>query len=138
MKYMGSAETQQTFYYLFAVCGLGCAEPCIFWRCGCMQNMIKQIVEMDQKAQQITENAQQEKLNSEKKLAAMRDKIREEYLQRARRRIALNEPQERAAAEAKWQETHSRLQEISKRLEETYAKKGEDWVNTLTNRVLGK
>ena len=103
-----------------------------------MQNMIKQIVEMDQKAQQITENAQQEKLNSEKKLAAMRDKIREEYLQRARRRIALNEPQERSAAEAKWQETHSRLQEISKRLEETYAEKGEDWVNTLTNRVLGK
>ena len=50
----------------------------------------------------------------------------------------MNEPQERAAAEAKWQETHSRLQEISKRLEETYAEKGEDWVNTLTNRVLGK
>ena len=70
-----------------------------------MQNMIKQIVEMDQKAQQITENAQQEKLNSEKKVSAMRDTIREEYLQRARRRISLNEPQERAAAEEKWKET---------------------------------
>lgn len=103
-----------------------------------MQNMIKQIVEMDQKAQQITENAQQEKLNSEKKLAAMRDRLREEYLQRARRRIGLNEPQERAAAEEKWKETSSRLQETAKQLDNTYAEKGDLWVETLTNRVLGK
>ena len=103
-----------------------------------MQNMIKQIVEMDQKAQQITENAQQEKLNSEKKVSAMRDTIREEYLQRARRRISLNEPQERAAAEEKWKETQKRLQEIAKHLDTVYAEKGDEWVNLLTDRILGK
>ena len=103
-----------------------------------MQNMIKQIVEMDQKAQQITENAQQEKLNSEKKVSAMRDTIREEYLQRARRRISWNEPQERAAAEEKWKETQNRLQEVSRHLDAVYAEKGDEWVKMLTDRVLGK
>ena len=64
-----------------------------------MQDMIKEIVDMDRKAREITDAAQLEKVNSEKEVAERRERIREEYLARARKRIALNEPQERAAAE---------------------------------------
>lgn len=67
-----------------------------------MQDMIKEIVDMDRKAREITDAAQLEKVNSEKEVAERRERIREEYLARARKRIALNEPQERAAAEEEW------------------------------------
>ena len=67
-----------------------------------MQNMIREIVDMDRKAREITDAAQQEKLHSEKEVAEKREQIREEYLKKARERIALNEPQEREAAEKVW------------------------------------
>ena len=51
-----------------------------------MQNMVKEIVDMDRRAREITEAAQQEKINSEKEVAAKREEIREDYLKRARER----------------------------------------------------
>ena len=67
-----------------------------------MENMIKRIVEMDQKARQITEAAQREKLDSEKEIAEKAAQLRADYLERARRRIQLNSDTERAAAEKAW------------------------------------
>lgn len=64
-----------------------------------MENMIRRIVEMDQKARQITEAAQREKLDSEKEIAEKAAQLRADYLERARRRIQLNSDTERAAAE---------------------------------------
>ena len=43
-----------------------------------MQNMIKEIVDMDRRAREITEAAQQEKINSEKEVAGKREQIGEE------------------------------------------------------------
>ena len=74
-----------------------------------MQDLIKKIVDMDEKARQITDAAQMEKINSEKEVAEKREKIREEYLARARKRIAVNEPQERAAAEESWQKVKAQM-----------------------------
>ena len=67
-----------------------------------MENMIRRIVEMDQKARQITEAAQREKLDSEKEIAEKAAQLRADYLERARRRIQLNSDTERAAAEKAW------------------------------------
>ena len=63
-----------------------------------MKDMVKEIVDMDRKAREIMDEAQQEKLDSEKEISQMREKIREDYLAKARERIKLNEPQEREAA----------------------------------------
>ena len=79
-----------------------------------MQNMIKEIVDMDRRAREITEAAQQEKINSEKEVAEKREQIREEYLTKARERIALNEPKEREAAEEAWRAVEARQNEISR------------------------
>ena len=43
-----------------------------------MQDMIKEIVDMDRKAREITDAAQLEKVNSEKEVAERRERIREE------------------------------------------------------------
>ncbi len=103
-----------------------------------MQDMVKQIVEMDRKAREITDAAQLEKVNSEKEVAKKREEIREEYLDRARKRIALNEPAERAAAEANWEKVKERYVQVSKELDERYAEKGGEWVSSIVARVIGE
>ena len=99
-----------------------------------MQDMIKEIVDMDRKAREITDAAQLEKVNSEKEVAERR----EEYLARARKRIALNEPQERAAAEEEWKSKEAKNREYSQRLDALYKEKGDEWVRTLVARVIGE
>lgn len=103
-----------------------------------MQNMVKQIVDMDRKAREITDAAQLEKINSEKEILQRREEIRAGYLERARHRIALNEPVEREAAEAKWVAVKERNTELSQELDETYAKHGAQWVDQIVARVIGE
>lgn len=103
-----------------------------------MQDLIKQIVDMDRKAREITDAAQLEKINSEKEILQTREQIRNNYLTRARKRIALNEPQERAAAESAWQEKQKKNAEIAQRLDELYKDKGDEWVHTIVARVTGE
>lgn len=101
-----------------------------------MQNMVKEIVDMDRRAREITEAAQQEKINSEKEVAAKREEIREDYLKRARERIALNEPKEREAAENAWKLVQARQNEISAQLDAQYAENADRWAHELAKRVL--
>lgn len=102
-----------------------------------MQDLMKQIVEMDRKAREITDSAQKEKISSEKKVSKRREEIRTEYLERARRRITESEPKEREAAEAEWEKKDARNAELIKRLDDLYREKGEQWVSQITERVLG-
>ena len=101
-----------------------------------MQNMVKEIVDMDRRAREITEAAQQEKINSEKEVAAKREEIREDYLKRARERIALNEPKEREAAENAWKLVQARQNEISAQLDAQDAEKAARWAQEWAKRVL--
>ena len=102
-----------------------------------MQNMVKQIVDMDRKAREITDAAQLEKVQTEKDIVKKREEIRNEYLERARRRIALNEPVERAAAEEAWKKTAEKYQELSRQLDTAGQEKSDEWVQELVSRVIG-
>ncbi|QEY34253.1 hypothetical protein FL966_03845 [Caproiciproducens galactitolivorans] len=102
-----------------------------------MEDLIKQIVDMDRKAREITDAAQMEKVNSEKEVAAKREQIRNEYLERARRRIALNEPKEREAAEKEWKEKEKKNEFIFQKLDKLYTENGDKWVKEIVERVLG-
>ncbi len=103
-----------------------------------MQDMIKQIVEMDRKAREITDAAQLEKVNSEKEITIRREEIRNDYLEKARKRIARNEPDERAAAEANWEIVKQNYAELSQKLDERYQEMGDKWVSTIVARVIGE
>ena len=102
-----------------------------------MKDMIKEIVDIDREAQKITDAAEQEKKNSAKEIAQRREEIRTQYLERARARIAKNEPEERAAAEKQWTETESHYNAVQQKLESDYKKSGDQWVKELVSRVLG-
>ena len=66
-----------------------------------MEEMIKRIIDMDRKAQEITEAARREKLESEKELVKRAEALKEEYLDRARRRIQINAETEQTLLEQK-------------------------------------
>lgn len=102
-----------------------------------MQNMVKQIVDMDRKAREITDAAQLEKVQSEKDIAQRREDIRNEYLERARRRIALNEPQERESAEKAWKVSAEKYQHLSQEMDRAYKENSARWVQELVSRVIG-
>ncbi|MCH4239800.1 MAG: hypothetical protein LKF71_06000 [Oscillospiraceae bacterium] len=102
-----------------------------------MKDMIKEIVDIDREAQQITDEAQQEKLNSTEEVAKRREEIRATYLSRARKRIAKNEPVERAAAEKNWAATEKHYSEVRQKMESNYTAHGDEWVKALVSRVLG-
>ncbi len=102
-----------------------------------MQDLMKQIVELDRQAREITDSAQKEKVDSEKEVVRKREQIRNDYLEQARKKIAENEPKERAAAEAEWQEKNKKNLEISKKLDDLYREKGDQWVSEIVQRVLG-
>lgn len=102
-----------------------------------MKDMIKEIVDIDHEAQQITDAAQLEKLNSAEEVAKRREEIRTKYLDRARKRIEKNEPAERASAEKEWKQTEKHYAAVREKLEADYQKSGDQWVKELVGRVLG-
>ena len=74
-----------------------------------MQDIVKQIVDMDRKAREITAAVEQDRLNSEKEIAQKRVELRAEY-----------------------------LADLSRELDELYSKKGDEWVNNIVAQVIGE
>ena len=91
-----------------------------------MQDIVKQIVDMDRKAREITAAVEQDRLNSEK------------YLAKAREAIPTSESQERAAAEKEWEIVAKKHADLSRELDELYSKKGDEWVNNIVAQVIGE
>ncbi|WP_283607152.1 hypothetical protein [Faecalispora anaeroviscerum] len=103
-----------------------------------MNDMLKQIIEMDEKARQITDAAQRQKIDTEKEVSQTREDIRTRYLARARARIEKNRPLEQAAAEKAWQVKEHHYQALTEQLDQLYAQSGEKWVDTITRNVIGE
>lgn len=101
-----------------------------------MQDLIQQIIEMDRKAQTITASAQKEKIDSEHETAERRKEIRKRAMDRAKTRIAAIEPQERSASDAAWKQKEKNNEELMQKMNDLYAKKGEQWVSEIVNHVL--
>ena len=103
-----------------------------------MKNMIEQIVEMDQQAQQITADAPRRKVQSGQEIQQLREKIQEEYLQRARKRLKTNEEIEREAAKTAFLQVEARYQKISSDMETLYESKKDEWADAIVKRVIGE
>lgn len=102
-----------------------------------MQNLMKQIVEIDHKAQEITNSAQQEKVDSEKEISKRREEIRSSYVEKAKKQIEESEPAERKAADEAWKEKNKKNEQLLEQMNSLYAEKGETWVSDLTKRIIG-
>lgn len=101
-----------------------------------MEDMIKRIIDMDKKAREITDSAQKEKLQSEQEIARRALQLREEYLERARRRIQINAETEKALAEQKWARRKQKYAQQREHLEQTFQSKRTEWVDQIVKNVL--
>ena len=103
-----------------------------------MKDMIERIVEMDEQSRKAILNLQQDKVNSEKEIQLQKEKIKRDYLTRARKRIESNRIIEQNNADEKLKEIEKTQKEISLRLNEIYEKEGDKLINEMIRRILGE
>lgn len=103
-----------------------------------MQDMIKKIVDMDEKAQEITEEAKRNKALSAQEIAEKKEQLRENYLARARKRIELNRIQEKDQARQVLVDAEKKYEAQSLKMQELYRQQGSNWVDAIVGRVIGE
>ena len=103
-----------------------------------MQDMIKKIVDMDEKAQEITEEAKRSKALSAQEIAETKERIRENYLARARKRIELNRIQEKNQARQILSDAEKKYEVQFIKMQELYRQQGGNWVDAIVGRVIGE
>lgn len=101
-----------------------------------MQDMIKKIVEMDEKARNLTEEVQKSKLDYESNIALAKENIIKDYLKRAQERITINQEYERKAAQESLEKAKESHKKISQELDEQYEQNCDKWVEEIFNRVV--
>ena len=103
-----------------------------------MQDIVKQIVDMDRKAREATEAINKERVNSEREVAERRVALRAEYLEDARKTIPQNVSAEKQAAQDKWEIVERKNTNLSQQLDELYSRKCDEWVKTIVANVIGE
>ena len=103
-----------------------------------MQDIVKDIIEMDRKAREATEAINQERINSEREVADARIDMRKKYLEEARKTIPQNIAAEKQAAQDKWEIVEKKNAVLSQKLDELYSRKGDEWVQTIVANVIGE
>ena len=101
-----------------------------------MQDMISKIIEMDEKARDLNEEALKSKIDYEQEIIAAKEKIIKDYLERARKRVQINAQSERDAAEKSLAETRAAHSKIEKKLDELYDANCDRWVDEIFKRVI--
>ncbi len=100
-----------------------------------MEDMIAKIVEMDKKARDMTDEAQQKRLEYEQHIARKKERIKNDYLERAKKRIAINQQTAQKKADSTLEMIRKRDEAIIQALESSYEKNCESWVDTIVARV---
>ena len=103
-----------------------------------VQDIIKQIVDMDRKAREATEAMNKERVNSEREVAERRVALRAEYLEQARQTIPQNVSAEKQAAQEKWEIVEKKNTTLSQQLDALYSQKCDEWVQTIVAKVIGE
>ena len=93
---------------------------------------------MDEKAQEITEEAKRSKALSAQEIAETKERIRENYLARARKRIELNRIQEKNQARQILSDAEKKYEVQLIKMQELYRQQGGNWVDAIVGRVIGE
>ncbi len=90
---------------------------------------------MDKKARSITDDAQLSKLNSEKEILAAKEKIKTDYLSRAKQRVQINSQSARKKADTQLAVIEKTNAGIISVLDSLYEKNGDKWAEEIFRRV---
>lgn len=101
-----------------------------------MQDMLAKIIAMDENARKIKEEAEQNKIKSEKEIEELREKIYSDYIERAKERIEKNIAVDREYAEKSLSEYTEKVELAEKDMQALYHDNGDKWVDEIVSRVL--
>lgn len=102
-----------------------------------MEDMISKIVDMDKKARDLTKEAQQSKVDYEKQIIQKKEKIKTDFLERAKERVKINKQTAQKKADEQLVLIEEKNAAIIDTLDKTYAEHKDEWVNEIVARVVG-
>ena len=100
-----------------------------------VEDMIARILEMDKKARDMTDEAQKDKLANEQQVIQKKESLKNEYLERAKKRIAINQQSARKKADNYLRVIEERDSAVIQELDKTYEKNRDIWVDSIVARV---
>lgn len=101
-----------------------------------MQDMLKKIIEMDEQARLVKEKAIQEKAATENEIIETKQKIYDDYIERAKDRVKKNLDVDRNNAEKEWQITKAKYEQAYSNLEKLDEENHDIWVEQIVSRVI--
>lgn len=101
-----------------------------------MQDMLKKIIEMDEQARLVKEQAIKEKAAAEQEIIETKQKIYNDYIERAKDRVRKNLEIDKANAEKNWEATKAKHQTACDNLDKMYEENHQNWVDEIVCRVL--
>ena len=102
-----------------------------------MEAMIKRIIDIDEKAREITDAAQRERKDSEEEIVEKARRQRDDYLEKARARIRTNLETEQKLADEEWKQRQAYYADQAARLEKLAADNRSRWIEEIVARVTG-
>lgn len=102
-----------------------------------MQDMLKKIIEMDEQARLVKEQAIQEKAATENEIIETKKRIYNDYIDRAKVRVEKNLAIDKAHAEKEWAVTESKHNKIIAELENCDKENHDKWVDEIYNHIIG-
>lgn len=103
-----------------------------------MQDIIQKIIEIDHMAQKLTDETIEMRKEAEASIENDKKKLREEYIEKARKRIGQNKEIEETFLQQSLRDIDARYVQIEDRLRKTYDEKHTQWAEAIYNRVLGR
>ena len=101
-----------------------------------MENMLKKIIEADNKAKTMEEDILLQKENLSKEINAEADKIYASYIEKAEETVARNNLAEEKIANQKWAEISNKHKSIEIMLEADYNRNAEKWADMIVKRTI--
>lgn len=101
-----------------------------------MQDMLKKIIEMDEQARLVKEKAESEKAATEKEIIETKQKIYNDYIERAKDRVQKNLEVDKAHAEKEWELTLKKHEEAKAQLKSMCEENHDKWVDEIVSRVI--
>lgn len=100
-----------------------------------MQDMIKKVVKMDEKARELEARAQQEKLTIKEEIEAQKQKVYDDYIEKARIRARKNDEIEQKSAEEQLARSKEKHNEAMAKMKERFDLNCDKWVDEIVARV---
>ncbi len=101
-----------------------------------MQDMLKKIIEMDEQARLVKEKAKLEKAAAEKEIIETKQKIHDNYIERAKDRVEKNLAVDKANAQKLWEGTEAKNSQMLKELDKLYQENCDKWVDEIVTSVI--